>query len=317
MKNFPLILTSTLLLFAAFLIYDSSIPAQSEKNAGSRRSGAEVIEKAITQFQTIKTIESNHVRLKCNLFGEEYIGQGHYYEKRLPQVQEPAISPNLFLFDLRFQFPSSLENSSCTQKVVVDGSYFDKYTKIGKEEHRERVDLKKLQNILVKSQKGGGNVSKLQSAQLGELTSLGGLEGTLIQLAKFYDFDSASVESTSLGSGSLPVWKVSAKLKPDRLKAIVEAYGGDHAVTKHGGDHIPSAVTLFFGKTDFFPYRICYYSGVKDDPFGEQPGIDLEYLKVSINGDDISNRMFTIGDTGNALLIDVTDSYADRLSNSP
>ena len=316
MKTFSISLSFTLLLFAAFLLYDSAIPAQSEKNSISRRNGKEVIEKAIEQFQTIKTINSR-VLLKSHFFGEEYSGDGFYSEKRFPTVQESDVSPNRFLFTIKFQFPSSLENSSSTQKVLVDGSYFDKFIMIGNEGHRERVDLKKLQEILSKSQKNtqrnGGSTNQSQPVGLGELTSLGGLEGTLIQIARYYDFNSATVENATLGSENLAVWKVSAKLKPDKLKAMVESYGGDKVVAKHGGGHIPSAVTLYFGKEDLFPYRICYYGGVKENLFHDQPSIDLEYRNVSINGDDIPTKLFDIGDTGNTVLNDVTEKYADRL----
>ncbi|MCL2303821.1 MAG: hypothetical protein FWC43_00595 [Planctomycetaceae bacterium] len=308
-------LLSILLLFTTLLFYDSSAPAQSGKKVTSRHSGTEVIQNAILRFQKVKTIESK-VRLKCRFFGEGYGGSGNYCEKRLPTLQDAAVSPNRFLLDLRFQADSlsSLENRSSTLKVFTTGSYLWKYSQIENEKSLERVDLVKLQDILTRSQKGNESNSRLQPVELGEFTSLGGLEGTLRQMTKFYDFDSASVESAVLNEEKRAVWKVSAKLKPDILKAMLESYGGETAIARHGGEHIPSAVCLYFGKTDFFPYQISYYGGVKENPFNDPPSIDWEYLKVTINGDDIATSIFDFTSPPEDVFInDVTDFYADRI----
>jgi hypothetical protein len=163
------------------------------------------------------------------------------------------------------------------------------------------------------SHKGSGNTNPLHLAGWGEFTSLGGLEGTLIQMTKFYDFDSATVENETLGSENLAVWKVSAKLKPDRLKAMIDSYGGDKALAKHGGEHIPAAVCIYFGKEDFFPYRICYYSGIKEYPFNDPPSIDLEYRDVSINGNDIHTSRFQYNGAENVFVNDVTEDYVKRI----
>jgi len=319
MKTFSITLTSTLLLFAVFLLYDASIPAQFGKSANSFRNGREVIEQAIEQFQQIKTISADIVRLKCHFFGNEYSGSGYYLEKRLPAPRETTVSPNLFLLVLgSFQADSfsNSEHSSSTLKVTATGTDIWKFSSIEDERSVKRIDLTKLQDILAKSQRKNGSAGKPQSAGLGELTSLGGLEGTLIQIAKFYDFDSAVVESTQLGSEEkLAVWKVSAKLKPAPLKAMIASYGGDKVIAKHGGGHIPSAVSIYFGKEDFFPYRICYFGGVKENPFSDPPSVDLEYLKVSINGHDISNEMFEYRGTENVFVDDVSEIYAGRITD--
>jgi len=314
MKTFFFTLISTLLLFAALLLYDSATSAQSEKKIVSRSNGTLVVEQAIEQFQAIKTI-SSRLRLKCHFFGEGYGGSGFYYEKRLPTVQTSAVSPNCFLLDLKFQADSlpGLENRSSTLKIVTNGSDLWKYNDIEKEKPLERVNLVELQEILTKTQRGRGNGSgnSLQLVGLGELTSLGGLEGTLIKLTKFYDFDSASVEETRLDSENRAVWKVSAKLKPARLKAMIEAYGGDKAVAAHGGMHIPATVCIYFGKDNFFPYQFSYYGGVQENPFNEPPSIELEYREVAINEADISTEFFNYRPT--SYYEDVTETYANRL----
>jgi len=312
MKTFSLVLTSVLLLFATFLLYDSSIPAQSEKKTTSRYSGTEVIESAIKKFQTIKMISSK-VILKCHFFGEGYGGSGFYHEKRLPTVQEPVVSPNLFSLVLSFQADSRLENSSSTLRIVATGTDFWKYTEIEGERRLEQVELVKLQEILARSQKGKESLNKLQPGGLGELISLGGLEGTLIQMTKYYDFDSASVENVFLNSENRAVWKVSAKLKPDKLKAMIESYGGEKAVAVHGGGHIPAAVCLYFGKEDLFPYQIRYYAGMKENPFSDPPSIDLEYRDVMINGNDIATSTFHYDGPDNVLPQKVTENYARRI----
>jgi len=314
MKTFSFILASTLLLFAALLLYDSATQAQSEKKVTTRYSGTVVIKQAIEQFRTVQTIESK-VRLECHFFGERYRGHGAYFEKRLPMVSEPDVSANRFLLDLQFQADSFLSwgNRSSKLKIVATGSDVWKYTEIEDEKRQERVDLAKLQDVLAKSHKGNGNTNSSQSIGWGELTSLGGLEETLIQIAKFYDFDSASVESESLGSENLAIWKVSAKLKPDRLQAMIDSYGGNKAVAKHGGEHIPAAVCLYIGKEDFFPYRICYFNGIKENPFNNPPGIDLEYRDVSINGNDIPTSRFDFKGVENVFINDITEDYAKRI----
>ena len=311
-------LPATLLLFAAFLLYDSATSAQPEKKTVSRGNGTLVIEQAIERFQTIKTITST-VRLKCHFFGEGYGGQGFYHEKRMPAVQEsaatlPALSPNRFLLELKFQPDSlpSLENRSSTLKVIANGSYLWKFTDIENEILLERVNLAELQEILTKTQRGNGNINPLPLRGLGELTSLGGLEGTLIKMAKFYDFDSASVESAHLDSENRAVWKVSAKLKPDKLKAMIESYGGEKSVAKHGGMHIPAAVSIYFGKENYFPYQISYYGGIKENPFHDSPNIELEYRNPSINGADIATTFFDYRPP-TIFYEDVTEIYANRL----
>jgi len=307
-------LASILLLFATLLLYDSSIPAQSEKRSTSQHSGKVVIESAIKRFQTIETISSK-VRLKCHFFSEGYIGHGYYNEKRLPMVEIPAVSPNLFSLVLSFQADSlsGPKSSSSTLRIAANGSEFWKFTDMEGERRLEKVDLVKLQEILARSQKDGGNFSQVQTTGPGELFSLGGLEGTLIQMTKYYDFDSAVVENSSLGSENLAVWKVSAKLKPDRLKAMIASYGGDKAVATHGGEHIPTAVSLYFGKEDLFPYRICYYGGVKENPFSDTENIDLEYRDVAINGSDIATSIFRYDGVENVLSYEATEDYALRI----
>ena len=307
-------LPSILFLFAALLLYDSSIPAQSVKKNTSQHSGTVVMESAIKKFQTIKTIYTK-VRLKYRFFGEGYTGGGDYYEKRLPMPQEPAVSSNLFSLFLKVQADSfsSSKNSSSTLRIVANGSEFSKFTDIEGERRLEIVNLVKLQDILVRSQKENGSLNQFQLDGLG-ITSLGGLEGTLIQMTKYYDFDSATVESSFLGSENLAVWKVSAKLKPDRLKAMIASYGGDKAVATYGGEHIPTAVCLHFGKEDLFPYQICYFNSVKENPFSDPPSIELEYRNVSINGSDIiATSIFKYDGPENVFRQDVTEDYANRI----
>ncbi len=313
MKTASFSLVIILLLFGSFLLYDST-QAQSEKNVASHHGGIEVIQRAIEQFQNVKTI-SSYVRLKCSLFGEEYSGSGFYDEKRLATFLEPAVSPNMFLLVLKFQ-PDSLVSgsSSSTLKIVANGTDFWKFTNIEGERRQERVELTKVQEILNRTQKVNGKDAKLQPVDVGALATLGGLEATLRQMEKFYDFSSAPVESARLGSESegLAAWKVSAKLKSAPLAAMVEARGKEKGVLRQTDAYLPTGVCVYFGKDDFFPYRICYFGGVKEDPFADPPTIDLEYLKVSVNGDDIATSRFDYR-SENVLIDNLTEEYANRI----
>ncbi len=314
MKTASFSLVAILLLFGSFLLYDST-QAQSEKIVASHHGGGEVIQHAIGQFRGVKTI-SSYVRLKSTFFGEEYSGTGFYDEKRLATFQEPAVSPNMFLLILKFR-PDSLASgsSSSTLKIVSNGADLWKYTNIEGEQRQERVELGRVQDILTKTQKINGKDAKIQPIEVGALATLGGLEATLIQLEKYYDFSAASVESARLGSGDtepLDTWKVSAKLKPEPLAAMVAARGKNKDILRQSDAYLPAGVSVYFGKDDFFPYRICYFGGVKEDPFADAPTIDLEYLKVSINGDDIATSRFDYR-SENVLIDDRTEEYANRI----
>ena len=305
-------LVTSIALFGSFFLFDST-QAQPQKTNLSQHSGTTVIRKAIEHFRTVKTIDSK-VRMKCRFFGEEYTGYGFYHEKRLASIQKPAVSPNLFLLVLKIQVDSlsNPENSSSTLKMVANGSYFWKYTNIGNEQRSERVNLETLYDIIAKSNKGNGKDEKSQIADIGGLTSLGGLEGTLMQMEKFYDFENAVVENSKLGSENISVWKVSAKLKPARFEAMNNAMtAGKKSGEMREKTHIPAAMSVYFGKEDLFPYRISYYGGVKENPFDDSPNIDLEYWNVSINGDDIATSTFDYRADG--MFEEVTEVYANRI----
>ena len=311
-------LVASAFLFGSFLLFDST-QAQPQKTNVSQHSGTTVIRKAIEQFQTVKTIDSK-VRLKCRFFGEEYSGSGFYHEKRLASIQEPAVSPNLFLLVLKIQVDSlsSPKDSSSTLKMVANGSYFWKYTNIENEQRLECVDLAKLYDIIAKSNKGSKKDAKSQMLELGGLTSLGGLEGTLMQMEKFYDFETAIVESDRIRSQNkdIGVWKVSARLKPAQIEIMAQAFVNGKKGEMRNGTHIPAAICVYFGKEDLFPRRISYYGGIKEDPFADSPNIDLEYLNVSINGDDIATSTFEYrgADDNESVMLDyVTEEYANKI----
>lgn len=279
-----------------------------EKNPNGRV----LIQEAVKEFERRRTIDAI-IRLKVNVFGEEYTGNGFYLEKKSGRSYYSDQNHRLFLMEMKYQ-PNSLSSpgtESSTLKVVCTGKEVWKYSNIEDNKQLQRIDLEKLDEHFANS----GKTNEWGDA--GRLPYLGGLEGTLLQVDQFYSLGDARIEESMLGTPEFSVWKISASLKKEKMEPMFEAASQLKKKKRkvQFGDHLPLGITVYLGKEDLFPYRIEYYSGTNEGADWNNPIIKQDFLKVAINGlGDVANTRFEYFPPPGVIVDDTaTEVYAKKL----
>ncbi|MGL6194583.1 MAG: hypothetical protein ACRC2T_07135 [Thermoguttaceae bacterium] len=276
-----------------------------------RRNAKAIITQAINNVNELNTIDAE-IRLKVNYLGSEFTGNGVYLDKKSEEASVLKDSSRLFQLVLRIQ-PTSVvspsdDSGSSTLKVVCNGRDIWKYTSIEGEKRLQRIELSKLKNMLAKSK------SPNLASELGQMSVLGGIVGTLCQLEKIYDFDNGTVESGELGSGdkAFPVWKVSVPISEKKLNQLTKQQNNNSKNKK--GSAIPSSLVVYLGQEDFFPYRLEYFQGPLAEIHDIEPMIRQDFVQVALNKGDISESLFEFRTPDHtAIPDDMTQSYFDKL----
>ncbi|MGL6225768.1 MAG: hypothetical protein ACRC10_03970 [Thermoguttaceae bacterium] len=272
----------------------------------------DLMQVVLQRLATLQTVDAN-MRLKVALFGNEYRGSGIYLEKR---DQDDETSSNdqllrrLFLLELKFQSNSAAQpgNDSNTLKIVCDGVYVWKYSST---EGLYRVEINQLLEAIAQSDR---KTEFENPGDMGKMPGLGGLEGTLRSMKGMYAFSRGTVESTQLGSQAFGVWKITAPMKEDILKRMMQSLGVKEATPQTVQVQIPTAVALYVGKDDFFPYRIDYFQGPYDEIDWNRPYIQQELFNVALNSGGISNSRFQYT-SGESIILEEkgTEKYIQKL----
>ena len=138
---------------------------------------------------------------------------------------------------------------------------------------------------------------------------MGGLQGALAHIRRYFQFESAERESLE----GLPVWRVVGRWNSSRLieifphlKALPNSSEG---VAEEVPAGTPCSVELIIGSEQLFPFRITW-SGRSDD--GEvEPISILELYEVRL-GEPIDSAAFVYKPSAEGLL-DVTEQFVQGI----
>ena len=119
---------------------------------------------------------------------------------------------------------------------------------------------------------------------VGETKNLGGLAGTLKQIARFYEFTDPPAETVM---ESRPVWKIVGTLRSEFEESMIKAFGGLEKKTNNFPGQMPTNIEIFVGVDDAFPCKIEYRNRPKKDSPKSNVLTRIVYFNVSLNGEPI------------------------------
>ena len=251
----------------------------------------------LVHLQSLHIIEAG-VRVEVFVMGKEYVARGKYEEQRLSNPPPGDFQRSMYRLTLNFDaltFPSSEPNRLmivCHPTSDRETGRLWKYTSIEGNKSVEYVMLAKLEDAVRRTNKQAtiGNV--------GETKNLGGLVGTLKQIARFYEFTDPPQKNVLEGGESQSVWRIVGSLRTDFEESMAKAFGGLDKKTKNFPNQMPTNVEIYIGTDDAFPYKIEYQNRPKTDSPKRTALTRIVYFDVFLNGEPIPELKFSAFDKG-------------------
>ncbi|MDR1494046.1 MAG: hypothetical protein LBT05_15190 [Planctomycetaceae bacterium] len=250
---------------------------------------------------------SANIRQQINLFGTEFHGVGSYHELKTPELHGKEMTR--FRLELQIQSPATAKEvgSPNSITVVCDRTYKYIYRYISLEDEKilERIEIKRLTDALEAERRSD------IPTEVGSMFGLGGLAGMLREVRKRYDFLETPVR-TQIGeeNNKINVRKIRGELKPALIKSLTEMDSNNKK--QKIPNYIPTAIDIFIGDDDRFPFRFDYFwTADASPPSGERFGYFLFYNQVL--HDPISETMFDYFPSENLSPTDVTEQIIRRM----
>ena len=235
--------------------------------------------------------------MDVNVMGKEYTANGKYEEQRLANPPPGDFQRSMYRLDLNFMMAGPTKSGSEPNRLTIIchpvadremGRHWQ-YTSIEGVKTVKFVRLAALENAVRQT----GKQETIGS--VGEIKDLGGVAGTLKQIARFYEFTDIPKESV-LEDGRA-VWKITGSLSSDHWETMVKAFGGLER-KKFYPRQMPTDIEVCIGKDDVFPYRIEY----RNRPLRDSPKRTLltriVYFDVILNGEPLPELKFSAFDEG-------------------
>jgi len=254
----------------------------------------------LVNVQSLRTIEAE-VRVEVFVMGKEHVAKGKYEEQRLENPPPGDFQRSMYRLYLYFASetpttPGSERNSLtviCHPTSDRDVGRLWKYRSIEGVKSVQYVNLAKLEDAV--RQRGRQSLI----GNVGETKNLGGLSGTLKQIARFYGFADSPGETVMDGGESRPVWKIVGTLRSEFEESMTKAFGGLEKKTNNFPNQMPTDIEIFIGVDDAFPYKIEYRNRPKADSSKRTVLTRIVYSDVSLNGEPIPELKFSAFDKGN------------------
>ena len=252
---------------------------------------------------------SARIRQQIALFGQEFIASGEYNELKAPELRGRKEATR-FRLELKIQSPAGSSNTDSPNSLTISRDstyqYIYRYTSIEGVKRLERIDIKRLTEAI---EKQGGYTGPIEVASM---FGLGGLAGMLRSIRNQYNFSDAPVKTQiNEKNGSIAVWKIRGRLKPDAIAALtVDGNGNPQAIPKH----TPTVIDIYIGVDDRFPFRFDYFwTADGSDDGGESFGYLMFYDRVLHDDRNIPETIFDYQPSENILPDDVTNSVIQRI----
>lgn len=140
---------------------------------------------------------------------------------------------------------------------------------------------------------------------------LGGLAGMLRSIRNQYEFSDTPVKTQiNERNGSIAVWKIRGRLKPEVVSSLtVAADGKPRSIPQH----TPATIDICIGVDDRFPFRFDYFwTADGSDVGGESLGYLMFYNRV-LHDRNIPETIFDYQPADNILPVDVTDGVIKQM----
>ena len=242
----------------------------------------------LVKVRSLETIKAE-VRMDVFVMGQEYTAKGTYEEQKLENPLPGDFQRSMYRLDLHFVtgVPTAL-GSEPNRLIILCHPTSDRetgrlwqYRSIEGEKSVQFVTLAQLENIV----RQRGKLALIGS--VGETKNLGGLAGTLKQIAQFYEFADLPMETVMKGGESQPVRKIIGSLRSDFEESMTKAFGGLEKKTKNFPSQMPTNIEIFVGRDDTFPYKIEYQNRPKADSPKRIILTRIVYFNVSLNSEPI------------------------------
>lgn len=265
---------------------------------------ARLLNATINRIERLQTI-SAEISLKIVLFDEEFVGTGRYEELAALKNARKAggfdpLTTSRFRLHIKMPPPASAalaqELDDNVLEIVCDQNSLWTYTSIEGEQRLTEINLTEMTGFL--GQLSESERQKLADsgvvlpASMGNFPSLGGVAGTLAALKNWYDFDPTPAQMF-FNSGTFPVWKITGRMKPERVAAMRKRLlGANEEGDRSLLDHLPTGVDVYIGQKTPFPFRIAYYNVTNEDKNLHKSLVTLDFTRVYENVTSINANSF-------------------------
>ena len=260
---------------------------------------------------------SADVRQQIRMFGQDYKASGTYDELKPTEKWGTGNEVVRFRLKMRVKSPADADDMADTNPhnsllIVCDkDNSICRYLTLEGEKRLERIDA----NRVVEAIKKQGR--KDIPTEVGSMFGLGGLAGMLFEMQNRYDFNDESIR-TQINeknghekSKPIDVWKIHGRLKPEIVgKLTAEVAGRKQAIPKH----TPTAIDIYIGMGDRFPYRFDYYWTSDGTETNGDPFAYLLFYNIELHTrKNISDDIFDFRPPGNISPQDITDQIVNHL----
>ena len=244
---------------------------------------------------------SASVRQNIRLFNQEFNTYGTYNELKSddPRGNVPA----RFRLEVKVQTTQDTRDvkSPNTLTIVCENTYnyIYRYLSLEGEKRLERIEIKRVVDAIEKL--GRDDIP----TEVGSLFGVGGLAGMLREMKNRYDFNTAPVKTQIQEKNSATiVWKIRGRLKPEIVAKLTEDVAGKKHVIPQ---HTPTAIDIYVGIEDRFPYRFDYFWTPDGGKSTDEPFAYLVFYNLILHTRSISASTFDYLPPENIPVDDVTD----------
>ncbi len=258
---------------------------QTAELISSQKQAERLVASMLSRLGRVESI-SARIRQRTRAEGMVIVGTGRYLQQGSGVDQQ-----------FRFEVVNKADTETFELLEVSDGLSFWKFQKGSSTPVRlARVDISQIRTKL----KDFG-IEESQAVA----PHLGGLQGALAHIRRYFQFESAERESLE----GLPVWRVVGRWNSSRLMEIFPHLkalpNSSEGVVEEFPAGTPCSVELIIGSEQLFPFRITWV-GRSDD--GEvEPISILELYEVRL-GEPIDSAAFVYKPSAEGLL-DVTEQF--------
>ena len=313
LTKFPSFITMlpvlSLLALTAFAQPASGPAALPSAPAGTLEPGAktdaitdtpeQLMTRAMTAFELHRSF-SAQLRHQVNLFGQNLVGKGTYYQ--LGHGLKKSLR-------VEMQLKASGQGAASQLAHVCDGQYLWTFEKVGERSKLSRVDLRRVSRAIDQARRNpAGFIKAPPSLSLGS----GGLGRLLADLNE--QFEMHSLRPAKLGNDSVWVldgrWRKErlAKLLPDKADRIL---AGKSIDLEQLPPHLPHEVRLTLSRdAALLPFRV-EFARTKPSEENEAPEriavVSMETYEIKVN-EELDPHLF-VYKPGSVEIVDRTEKF--------
>ena len=283
---------------------DASLPANSGETDSLYRDMLSSVEGAISI--------SADVRQQIRMFGQDYRSFGSYDELKPTERWGTGTEVVRFRLKMRVESPADATDTADANPrnsllIVCDkDNSIHRYVTLEGEKRLERIDANRVVEAIEKQGR------KDIPTEVGSMFGLGGLAGMLREMRNRYDFRTRpATTQINEKNKAITVWKIHGRLKPEIVeKLTAEVSGKKQTIPKH----TPTAIDIFIGMGDRFPYRFDYYWSADGTESNADPFACLLFYNIILHEpNNIPYSIFDYRPPEGLLSNDITDRIINQL----